>query len=512
MDSVCFLHIFAIEGIRGFFNIFPYPGIFIMETPIPDEFLTEMADVPGLNLPALKAALNLPPATSIRINSRKTDRDTLLKALSEEYNLTPVAWCNSGFYLDCRPQFTLNPLLHAGAFYVQDASSMIYNQLTSLLIDRLDSSANLRVLDMCAAPGGKTTAIIDALPDDAIVVANEYVGKRAVILRENLEKWGFANTIVTNSDSADIARCGELFDIVSVDAPCSGEGMMRKEEIARSQWNKGLVAHCSALQREIVANAVECLRPGGYLIYSTCTLNTHENELNCRYFLDMGLSPVELPLQGIPDSVFEISKKHFDLPALRFMPHITNGEGLFVAVFQKDATDNPDNFPLQYSAEYPYKHLYNHIRINNLEEIKRFIDTSSGIRNTKSKKTDNSYSKSVKISVKSAQVTEIEKTLLKNRIHIMTSGVYAAITKGNDIVPQTPLILSNIIAEDFLTRIELEKEEILNYLRRQSIALPPNTPKGYVIVTYKNIPVGLMKHIGNRSNNIYPAEWRIKNL
>ena len=275
-------------------------------------------------------ALDRAPVVSVRLNKRKPGAE-----FSEG---EPVAWCKSGIYLKERPEFIFDPLIHAGAYYVQDASSMIYETITERLLQKFERENFLinpeyRILDMCAAPGGKTTAMINALPDNSFVTANEYVGKRIGALKENIAKWGFQNVTVTNKDSSYFAKEGENYDIVAVDAPCSGEGMMRKEEMARIQWSESLVKQCAALQKEILANAVKSLKPGGFLIYSTCTFNREENEENAKYIVEeLGLEPIDPDFNedwGIGRGI------KTDLPVYRFMPHKTRGEGLFAAVFRK---------------------------------------------------------------------------------------------------------------------------------------------------------------------------------
>lgn len=275
-------------------------------------------------------AMQKPPVTSVRLNSRKPG--------AEFHGATPIKWCPTGFYLSERPVFTLDPLLHAGAYYVQDASSMIHREVVKRLV-----SAPVNLLDLCAAPGGKTTAMIDALPDGSRVVANEYMPKRARILKENIAKWGYPLVSVTNHDSAFFAKSGDEFDIVAVDAPCSGEGMMRKDEDAVAQWSPELINKCADLQKEIVSNAVKALRPGGYLIYSTCTFNRQENEEVAAFInSDLGMLPVDMKFPEeweIPGGI------DTDLPVYRFMPHRTEGEGLFLAVFRKPS-DLPVDKPI----------------------------------------------------------------------------------------------------------------------------------------------------------------------
>ncbi|MCH5222902.1 MAG: hypothetical protein J1E82_02585 [Muribaculaceae bacterium] len=301
---------------------------------LPSEFIEQLRSLLGEEAGALINALDREPVVSIRLNRRKPG--------AAFPGMEPVAWCPSGYYLPKRPEFILDPLLHAGAYYVQDASSMIYEETLTRIIKTLCKvypNSKLNILDLCAAPGGKTTAMINALPAGSKVTANEYSSKRAGILKENLAKWGYPEVTVTNKDSSYYASIGEAFDIIAVDTPCSGEGMMRKDEFARQQWSPQLVEQCSALQKEILSNAVKTLKPGGFLIYSTCTFNRRENEENAEFLVrESGMEPwdPDFPKEwGIPSGI------KTDLPVYRFMPHKTRGEGLFLAVFRKPGDWSP---------------------------------------------------------------------------------------------------------------------------------------------------------------------------
>lgn len=399
---------------------------------LPSGFTDMIHDLLGEEAGDFLAAMQRPPVVSVRLNSRKPG--------AEFPEGRPVKWCPTGFYLPERPIFTLDPLLHAGAYYVQDASSMIYREVLA----RLVSSSPISLLDLCAAPGGKTTAMIDAIPDGSRIVANEYVGKRAAILKENLIKWGYPNATVTNRDSSFFARSGDSFDIVAVDAPCSGEGMMRKDTDAVSQWSAELISQCASLQREIVSNAVEALKPGGYLIYSTCTFNRLENEENSEFFRDsLGLIPVDMNFPedwGIPRGI------RTDLPCYRFMPHRTEGEGLFLAVFRKQESD--------------------------------------GI-------TDSSLRENLGIS--------------KPR----KKDFKGAARKESNGEPDISAVLSTPLGNLPWPTVDVDRETAVTYLKRESIVLPPETPRGYVVVTYKGLPLGPAKNIGARANNLYPKGWRI---
>lgn len=423
-------------------------------TPLPEDFKQMLRDIPGLDAEALITALDTPPAISIKRNLRKDPGAS---------QGSQVPWCSSGHYLDSRPIFTLDPRLHAGAFYVQEAASMIYETIIPPLLAELDihspasgnsnnTNSELLVLDACAAPGGKSTSIINALPDSAHLVANEFVTNRAGILRENLLKWGFPNISITNSSVERLASIGPLFSIVAVDAPCSGEGMMRKEPVARTQWSPALVDRCASLQKEILASAIDALLPGGFLIFSTCTFNTVENEQNLSWLVEnKGLVPVAPTLPPGVDIPRQVTG---DFPALRFFPHITRGEGLFIAILRKPG---------------PYTPLRN---------------------------PDKSLQK------------------LLSKCKVIADGYPTPVAKGKDLIPDgcAPLNVDFDPERKKYHYTDLDTATALDFLRHNAIVLPPDTPRGIVVVSYKGLPLGLVKNLGSRANNLYPKEWRIKNL
>lgn len=408
---------------------------------LPEGFVIMMEKALGSEASDFFAAMDEPPSVSVRLNSRKpTDAFDGCK---------PVAWCRQGRYLPERPVFTLDPLLHCGAYYVQDASSMILHYITSVIVGTLSHETGvdplpLSVADFCAAPGGKATAILDALPDGSRMVANEFVAKRAGALRENLTKWGVPGVTVTNHAVSYFAQNGDLFDFVNVDAPCSGEGMMRKDNDALAQWSEELVAKCASLQREILTDAARTVRPGGFLVYSTCTFNTIENEQNAKFIQEeLGMVPFDpkFPADwGIPGGIGT------DLPVARFMPHKTKGEGLFLSVFRRPGVFSPSVMTKKTS----------------LQPVARLIKG------------------------KNQRKTPIE---------------------------TPPPSIEDILSVDYdrnkYPLAELTLEEARSYLRRESVTLDESIPKGYAVVTYKGIPLGPVKNIGQRANNLYPKNWRI---
>ena len=297
---------------------------------------------------------------SIRVNPRKMDsqRHTLTSVREEGRwkmeDAIPVPWCRNGYYLKKRPNFTMDPLLHAGCYYVQEAASMFLDealrQMHNAYISHQPSAIRpLTSLDLCAAPGGKSTLLRSVLPEDCVLYSNEPIRNRANILLENVTKWGYENHIVTNNYPKDYRKSKMKFDLILCDVPCSGEGMFRKDPATIREWSPQNVEKCGQLQREIVDDAWACLNPGGLLIYSTCTFNTKENEENIRYFLeqydDMEVIPVDVkPEWHITSSLLD----GFHEPVYRVIPGITRSEGLFLCVLRKGSktavpTEHADN-------------------------------------------------------------------------------------------------------------------------------------------------------------------------
>jgi 16S rRNA C967 or C1407 C5-methylase (RsmB/RsmF family) len=362
---------------------------------------------------------------SIRLNPKKMSETGGQRF--EVIDGEPVAWCREGYYLKQRPNFTYDPLLHAGCYYVQEAASMFLDEVLRQMHNAYVSHQPLAIrpltaLDLCAAPGGKSTLLRSALPADCVLYSNEPIRNRASILLENVTKWGYENHIVTNCYPRDYRAAKMKFDLILCDVPCSGEGMFRKDPNAISEWSAQNVEKCWQLQREIVADAWECLNPGGLLIYSTCTYNTKENEENIRWILDTYDAQVlDIPV----DSSWNITGSLLDgfhEPVYRFIPGITRGEGLFVCALRKAGSSEPKPFNAQ------------------------------------------------KLQLKVLEA-EFEKS---------------------DVC------------------VDVDFAEALKYLRGEALVLPPDTPRGIVTITYQGQPLGPVKNIGNRANNLYPKAWRIK--
>ena len=308
---------------------------------LPEDFIRETKQLMGAErFSRYMEAFDEEAPVSIRLNPQTLgDGSSLFDNNSASMSQTKknrpqmfeqVPWCKEGYYLEGRPQFTFDPLFHAGCYYVQEAASMFITHVLRQFVHE-----TVKGLDMCAAPGGKSTAMLSVLPEGSTLVSNEPIPTRAQILLENITKWGAKNCIVTNNYPRDFKKAKAKFDLILCDVPCSGEGMFRKDPATIGEWSLQNVEKCWRLQREIVADAWECLNSGGILIYSTCTFNIKENEENVRWIIDTyEAEPIDIPTEpswGITGSLLE----GFDAPVYRFIPGITRSEGLFVCALRK---------------------------------------------------------------------------------------------------------------------------------------------------------------------------------
>lgn len=352
---------------------------------------------------------------SIRLNPEKA------KELTADGERVP--WCRNAYYLPQRPNFTYDPLLHAGCYYVQEAGSMFLDTVMQQWVP----DAPVVMIDFCAAPGGKSLLARTALASGSVMFSNEPMRNRANILAENVEKWGYADHFVTNNFPRDYRRAKMIADVVLCDVPCSGEGMFRKDEATIREWSMQNVEKCARLQREIVADAWSCLADGGLFIYSTCTFNTHEDEENIQWMMD------ELGAEVLPvkvDAAWNITSSlldGFSQPVYRFIPGISKGEGLFLCVLRK-------------GGAWQQGHSLKSLR-------------------------------------KSQQNLNI---------------IYC---------PK---------AQPDMVKVEVNYQQAMAYLRHEAITLGADVPRGMVGICFEGHLLGLAKNIGNRANNLYPKEWKIR--
>ncbi len=454
----------------------------------PEAFLTHSHEILGDALFArLTEGLSSPSLVSIRLNPRKSADKAVVPRLAPRR----VPWCPTGYYLGERPNFTFDPLLHAGTYYVQEASSMFVDEVVRQYVHH-----PVTALDLCAAPGGKTTALMAALPEGSLVVSNEYVRPRAAVLAENIAKWGWRDVVVTNNSTSDLRHCGVAFDLILTDVPCSGEGMFRKDEGAIAEWSVQNVDHCHRLQREILEDAWSCLRPGGFLIYSTCTLNIHENEENIAWAMShLGAHLLEVSTEaswGITGSL---------LPSLggsvcRFIPGVSEGEGLFLALLQKPE-DAP---PVKEKTTKGKRQKGNATRPAAIpDEARRWIEGASDY-------TAREYGDVV------AAIPQRWSAVYDSlsSLRILHAGIPLGTRRGRDLVPTQALAQSTHLCQEAFAQYATDYPTAIAYLRKEAIQLPADTPRGIVLLTYQDQPLGFVKNVGNRANNLYPQEWRIR--
>lgn len=416
------------------------------------------------------------PVVSVRVNPRKH---------GAEFTAPTVKWASDAYYLDSRPSFTADPLFHAGCYYVQEASSMFLEQVFRQYVNE-----PVRVLDLCAAPGGKSTHALSLLPEGSLFVANEPLPQRASVLAENIIKWGVPATMVTRNEPADFSPFREFFDMIIVDAPCSGEGMFRKDARAVAMWSTANVKTCVARQRTILSNIWDSLRPGGLLVYSTCTFNVHEDEEMVAWIRDE-LGAEVLPITTSPDWEVTGNLTNDDAPVYRFIPGHTRGEGFFLALLRKDG-DAPVTQPRPQRSRPT-------TMPKGCDSAKKWISSAEEYTFAMDGDTLTALPTQHKLAINA----------LQSRLKVLHCGVPIATLKNNKMLPQHQLAMSTALNREAFPSVELSCEQALAYLHREALSLP-SAPMGIILFTYKNIPLGFAKNVGNRVNNLYPAEWRIR--
>lgn len=425
---------------------------------------------------AFCAAHELTPPASIRLHPKKAPKSPLL---------TPVPWCKNGAYLPHRPRYYMDPWFYAGVYYPQEAGSMLLDlALRQLPIER----QGLKVLDMCAAPGGKSTIIMDWLDGEGFLVSNEIIHKRACILEDNLDKWGYCNRMVSNSSPTQLAKADITFDLVLVDAPCSGEGMFRKEPNALQMWSEETVKTCSQRQNEILDKAVQCLRPGGYLIYSTCTYNRHENEeVIARFVENSGAKSVPLNLA----EEWHITSEEGNGYGYHCYPHLTRSEGFFISVLKmpgeksdsstKKKTASKNNKPSKPVADLG-RWLKHADRFTTIEHRGRLFF----------------YPK---------EAEDFVNPLIP-QIHVLSIGQFAGKLIRGELAPAAELALSLDLNKENFQRISFTDQQALAYLTRTSLNID-DCSHGLLLCEYREIPIGWAKNINGKFKNKWPKEWQI---
>ena len=450
--------------------------------------------------------------TSVRVNPFKVDESSVEAGFFPAEVEGKVKWSGLGHYLKERPVFTLDPLLHAGGYYVQEASSM-YMELALNAIEK-DFAARcgeeegtffaqgVNALDLCAAPGGKSTHLVSLLGKDSLLVSNEVIKSRSIVLADNIAKWGCDNVVVTNNDPADFGAFEGLFDLIVVDAPCSGEGLFRKEPEAIGEWSPANVQLCAQRQQRILADIWPALAPGGYLIYSTCTYNKYENDGNLAWLEGLGCNIVtSSSFTTASESGIILTEKG----GLQFVPCKIKGEGQFMAVVRKEGDWEPSSFGSAAQGKKKKGGKDAKKGAPQLDKDCRYL-------------TDN-YVKVLQGDLVKGYRKELYEKIkfVEENLRTVLSGIAVANKKGKDYVPHADFALQAVVADmvaseclpDGICAVEVGREDALKFLAKEPLVLP-GAPMGYVLLVYRGLGLGFVKNLGNRTNNLLPMARRIR--
>lgn len=426
-------------------------------------------------------ALQAPAPVSVRFNTAKL-KPAMVQSPAWEVK-RPVSWCPEGFYLDKRPLFTLDPYFHGGGYYVQEASSMFL----SYVLKQVLTGEAVRALDLCAAPGGKSTLLASQLPGGSLLVSNEVIRSRAVVLKENLIKWGREHIVITQNDPVDFQKLKEAFDLILVDAPCSGEGMFRKDRGAIEEWSETNLRLCSERQKRIVRDIWDSLKPGGYLIYSTCTYNPEENEKIVEWIQQKwGAESIKIE-HPFP----EITAAATSLYGYRFYPQRVEGEGYFLSVLRKNETSGGRTLKTKKTP------LSSRIRLP--EELAALLPDAAtlAIRNEDSR-----------ILILPALQDDFVRSL-EQALRVIYKGCEVAELIHQKVKRLHPLALYARLKVSNCLQDEVDLETALRFLKKEDIPVSAKAGE-WVLITYGGMGLGWGKSVGNRLNNYYPKEWRIR--
>lgn len=454
--------------------------------PIPPDFLNSpIPHLPQENVAVFQQSLSIPAPTSIRLNPNK---------INAHFDKNEsVKWCEAGKYLTERPSFTLDASFWAGTYYVQEASSMFVGEAVRQILN--EETKN--VLDLCAAPGGKSTHLSTLIGEERLLVSNEVIKSRVNILEENLVRWGNANYLITNNDPQDFAKLESFFDVMVIDAPCSGEGMFRKEEIARKEWSLDNVHLCSARQKRILEDVIPALKTDGFLIYSTCTYNLKENEENMQILLAQGFESIRLKIEE-DWGIIEVCEKYEgkDLFAYRFFPHLLKGEGFFLACLQKkEGIQKKSKLKSQ-------KSRYEPLPRKQISLVEKWLENPSDFEL-------HTFNKNIVFALPLYFAEEAH--ILANHLFLKKLGFELGEIKGNDFVPAHDLAMNQIKSLEINT-MELTESQALDFLRKNELQINISNQNGWTLATYQGQALGWMKILPNRINNYYPNHLRIKHL
>lgn len=464
-----------------------------MNTPIPKDFLETSVSIFGRESEEFLASLDSEPSLGIHINAEKMQKTGVVIPDNAER----VEWTSNGFYLKIRPRFTFDPFLHAGAYYVEEPSSMFVEKALNYIQKdiRID-----RALDLCAAPGGKSIMIRNSMKG-GLLVSNEPLSKRAAVLTENLAKWGNPDIIVTSDFPEAFDGLTGFFDLIATDVPCSGEGMFRKDETARSEWSKANVENCVQRQRDILRTIWPTLRKGGYIIYSTCTFNRREDEENVLFIAnELGAEIINLETDADWHICGDTTGRN--LPVYHFFPHKTRGEGFFLALLKKTSDTPPAENRKSKKKKPETVSADGFAEWINCKENFDFHKSKDGITALRKAFADDYAAISEKLNVICAGVRVCTEKPAKFS--------NSARKPKPQFVPAPGLALSSCLNRKAFPDISLNYSDAIKFLRGESIPPTVYAPRGWVTVSYRNLPLGFANNVGSRLNNSYPPAWRIR--
>lgn len=437
------------------------------------------------NLSAVLDALSGEPSVSVRINPAKAGSPTEIFG-----NLVsgPVEWNRHAAFLSERPAFTLDPLIHAGAYYVQDSSAMFPGKAFRDVLDKVLESGIIspKVLDLCAAPGGKTTDISASLRESCrggyLLISNEIMKQRAAVLADNAAVWGDPSVVVTSVDPKAFGTLPGFFDIIVADVPCSGEGMFRKDDEAVSQWSEENVALCQARQRRIVADVWPSLAEGGFLVYSTCTFNNLENDDNVKWICsEFGAEIIGIDGCGLLRTECGVS----------LVPGFVRGEGQYCAVLRKTSPSAGTAACSGRQQDRWQKLPEAHASI-----IRPLLDEEMAMI------------------VKDGRIVAVPEYVrcvlsMLEPLRPLARGLAVGMFKGKDFIPDADLALSLSLRRGAFNEFEVNRETALSFLHRDPVRLP-DAERGMLLLVYRGLPIGFVKNLGNRCNSLHPLHRRIR--
>lgn len=460
---------------------------------LPASFLQSLEGIAGFERAAFENVHETgQQVTSLRINPAKwtsTGIDHLTEGFklhqAKEIKTSPIPWCANGYYLSDRPSFTFDPYLHGGGYYVQEASSMFIGYALEKVCGE---RKGLKALDLCAAPGGKTT-LLASLHNISLLVSNELIRTRVPVLYENVVKWGAPNVFVSQQDPRDFQRLPGFFDILLIDAPCSGSGLFRRDPDAITEWSPQNVTLCSQRQQRILADALPSLKEDGLLIYSTCSFSKEEDEQILDWLIkehDLESVRIEVPESW---NIVETESESAKAFGYRFYPDKVKGEGFFMGCLRKKSGFSGgmlQSEKLEMAGTADRKVLSEWVK--DADAFAFILKNESYMAVPHNLLSDfNCINKDLSLRKSGTRIGE----LIRGKLN-----------------PDHELAMSLILDKN-IPSLAIHYNDAIRYLRKETIEHTAGL-QGWVLIMYNDLPLGFMKCMPNRANNYYPSDWRIR--